>query len=176
VRTPIPDDGARRGYRFSVEGARRASAALFVGRDAERAAPHRSRGRRAASVKSSSSGNAGAGKTALLDHFLDDSRRRRLAARAPGARAAGPRPGLHGSARLAEPACDEAGGDEVVQPARRALGWLLQLPGSVDDGTADTLRARVSNSSWEAGLLELGEALESLASEKPLVLVLEDLH
>jgi len=173
----------RRGYRFAVEPAERGgSAPVFVGREVERAVLHEAlaetqSGRRRVVLVSSA---AGGGKTALLDHFLDEVR-----ADGGGRCARGQALELHHGRvegctavlDLLSRLCDEAGGDEVVQTlAHRAPGWLLQLPGRVDDGTADALRARIATSSWEGRLLELGEAVESLAAEKTLVLVLEDLH
>ena len=168
----------RRGYRFSVETG--AATPIFVGRDAEQAGLHealaRARsGRREVVLVA---GEAGAGKTALLDHFLE-------VLRADGVRCArGQALELHGGGEgcaaildLLSRLCDEAAGDEVVSElSRRAPGWLLQLPGRVDDATAERLRGRVTNPSWEGRLLELGEAVEALAAEQPLVLVLEDLQ
>ncbi len=172
----------RRGYRFAVEPAERgANAPVFVGRDVERAALHAALaetqgGQRRVVLVSSP---AGGGKTALLDHFLDEVRADGGArcARGQAFELQGRVEGCTAVLDLLSRLCDEAGGDEVVEAlARRAPGWLLQLPGRVDDGTADTLRARLANASWEGRLLELSEAVESLAAEKPLVLVLEDLH
>src|SRR6185295_3053867 len=72
--------------------------------------------------------------------------------------------------------CDEANGDDVIQALSRwAPSWLLQLPGRVDNVTADRLCGRVWSPNWECRLRELSEALEQLAFERPLVLVLEDL-
>lgn len=189
IRTALGQDAERflttvprRGYRFSLDGGDGSgSAAVFVGRDAERAALHEAlartqRGDRQVVLVS---GAAGAGKTALLDHFLDEIRADGgvRCARGQALELQGPVEGCTAVLDLLSRLCDEAGGDDVVQAlARRAPGWLLQLPGRIDDRTADALRARVSNSSWEGRLLELGEAVESVASRSPLVLVLEDLH
>jgi len=168
----------RRGYRFLVETG--AVKPIFVGRDAEQAGLHealaRARsGRREVVLVA---GEGGAGKTALLDHFLE-------VLRADGVRCArGQALELHGGGEgcaaildLLSRLCDEAAGEEVVSElSHRAPGWLLQLPGRVDDATAERLRARVTPPSWEGRLLELGEAVEALAAEQPLVLVLEDLQ
>jgi class 3 adenylate cyclase len=123
-------------------------------------------------------GEAGAGKTALLDQFLETLR-------VDGIRCArGQALELHGGGEgcaaildLLSRLCDEAAGDEVVSAlSRRAPGWLLQLPGRVDDATAERLRGRATTPSWEGRLLELSEAVETLAAEQPLVLALEDLQ
>lgn len=168
----------RRGYRFVVETDARAP--IFVGREAELAELHEALaracggGRQAVLV----AGEAGAGKTALLDQFLEGLR-------ADGVRCArGQALELHGGGEgcaaildLLSRLCDEAGGDDVVAAlSRRAPGWLLQLPGRVDDATVERLRARTTTPSWEGRLLELAEAVEMLAAGRPLVLVLEDLQ
>lgn len=168
----------RRGYRFAAETG--AATPIFVGRDAEQAELHealaRARsGRRQVVLVA---GEAGAGKTALLDQFLETLR-------GDGIRCArGQALVLHGGGEgcaaildLLSRLCDEAAGDDVVSAlSRRAPGWLLQLPGRVDDATAERLRGRATTPSWEGRLLELSEAMETLAAEQPLVLVLEDLH
>jgi len=169
----------RRGYRFTVEPG--AASAVFVGREAEKAALYEAlaraqSGRRQVVLVA---GESGAGKTALLDDFLEalradgDVRCARGQALALQGRVEGCAPVLDLLSRL----CDEAEGAAVVEAlARWAPGWLLQLPGRVDDATAASLRERASIASWDARLLELGEVVEHLASAKPLVLVLEDLH
>ncbi|MBY0274232.1 AAA family ATPase [Candidatus Binatia bacterium] len=172
----------RRGYRFSLDGGDGGgSAAVFVGRETERAALHEALARARSGHRQVVlvAGDAGAGKTALLDHFLDEIRADGgvRCARGQALELQGAVQGCTAVLDLLSRLCDEVGGDDVVRVlARRAPGWLLQLAGRIDDATADALRARVSNSSWEGRLLELGEAMESLASQKPLVLVLEDLH
>lgn len=172
--TTIP----RRGYRFTLETG--IATPIFVGRDAEQAELHealaRARsGRRQVVLVA---GEAGAGKTALLDQFLETLR-------GDGIRCArGQALELHGGGEgcaaildLLSRLCDEAAGDEVVSAlSRRAPGWLLQLPGRVDDATAERLRGRATTPSWEGRLLELSEAVETLAADEPLVLVLEDLQ
>ncbi len=172
----------RRGYRFTGDpGDHGMAGPVFVGRAPEQAALHealaRARGGRRQVVLVA--GEAGSGKTALLDHFLEtlradgDIRCARGQALELHGRGEGCAAVLDVLSRL----CDEAGGDEVVQALSRwAPGWLLQLPGRVDDTTADALRGREANPSWEGRLLELGEAIENLSAETPLVLVLEDLH
>ena len=168
----------RRGYRFTVETG--VAAPIFVGRDAEQAALHEASARACSGQRQVVlvAGEAGAGKTALLDQFLDGLR-------ADGVRCArGQALELHGGGEgcaaildLLSRLCDEAGGDDVVASlSRRAPGWLLQLPGRVDDATVERLRGRAAVSSWEGRLLELAEAMETLAAEQPLVLVLEDLQ
>jgi DNA-binding winged helix-turn-helix (wHTH) protein len=172
----------RRGYRFTVEPSERGSAGpVFVGRETEKAALHEALARAQSGHRQIVfvAGESGAGKTALLDDFLEslradgDVRCARGQALELQGRVEGCAPVLDLLSRL----CDEAEGADVVEAlARWAPGWLLQLPGRVDDATAESLRGRAPNASWDGRLLELGEAVEHLASAKPLVLVLEDLH
>ena len=168
----------RRGYRFTVETG--VAAPIFVGREAEQAGLHEALARACSGRRQVVlvAGEAGAGKTALLDQFLE-------ALRADGVRCArGQALELHGGGEgcaaildLLSRLCDEAAGDEVVAAlSRRAPGWLLQLPGRVDDATAERLRGLEATPSWEGRLLELAEGVETLAAEQPLVLVLEDLQ
>ncbi len=168
----------RRGYRFAVETG--AVPPIFVGRDAEQAALHEALARACSGRRQVVlvAGEAGAGKTALLDQFLEALRGDGIrCARGQALELQGGGEGCAAILDLLSRLCDEAAGDEVVSTlSRRAPGWLLQLPGRVDDAAAERLRARATTPSWEGRLLELGEAVEMLAADQPLVLVLEDLQ
>lgn len=68
-------------------------------------------------------------------------------------------------------------GDGVVTLLRRhAPTWLAEMPGLVPAGELPALQARSAGATRERMLREMAEALEALAAEQPLVLVLEDLH
>jgi predicted ATPase len=54
--------------------------------------------------------------------------------------------------------------------------WLLQMPSLVSDSDRELLNRGVSGATRERMLREMGEALEALTAEMPLVLILEDLH
>ena len=54
--------------------------------------------------------------------------------------------------------------------------WLLQLPVLFDAARLENIRHKTSGTTRERMLREMGEALEALSVEKPVVLVLEDLH
>ncbi len=172
-----------RGYRFiaSVTDAHGGGAALsgaarsgLVGREAELARLHKWYAeiqlgyRRVGFI----AGEAGIGKTTIVDAFVT-------------AISAGD------SVRVCRGQCiEQYGAGEAYLPVLEALGWLVRDPGS---HAAHTLRDLAP--SWLvhlpslAGgtersspvpparmLRELTDALETLASNEPLVLVLEDLH
>src|SRR5271157_1438238 len=125
-------------------------------------------------------GEAGIGKTALADEFL-----RRAAVDFRGVRMARGQcvegfgskeayyPMLEALGRL----CADSGGDTVVQTlAARAPTWLVQFPALVRREQRETLQREILGATRERMLREIGEALETIASDRPLLLVLEDLH
>jgi DNA-binding winged helix-turn-helix (wHTH) protein/predicted ATPase len=125
------------------------------------------------------SGEAGVGKTTVVDLFLA-----RLGA------GSGVRVG-HGQCvehyGVGEPylpwleALGQLGhgpaGHEIIAELRRyAPLWLVQFPWLVSDAELERLQRQVQGATPARMLRELAEALEMLAAEQPLVLVLEDLH
>ena len=124
-------------------------------------------------------GEAGAGKTSLLEELAARVERHGPAWIATGQSlehtgAGEPYgPVLDGLSRLAR----EPDGDEVVAVLRRhAPTWLLQLPGLIDEGDAERLRALTVGATGERMRREVLEALEELTVRRPMLLVLEDLH
>jgi DNA-binding winged helix-turn-helix (wHTH) protein/tetratricopeptide (TPR) repeat protein len=125
-------------------------------------------------------GEAGIGKTTLLDEF-----QRRAAAH------------IH-SLRIARGQCVEGyGGREAYYPVLEALGgmcqgagaeplveilatqaptWLVQFPALVKREHRRTLHREIQGATRERMLREICEALETITSENPLLLLLEDLH
>lgn len=59
---------------------------------------------------------------------------------------------------------------------RYAPTWLVQLPALASEARLETAARRAFGATRERMLREMGEALEALASDVPLVLLLEDLH
>jgi DNA-binding winged helix-turn-helix (wHTH) protein/predicted ATPase len=179
----------RRGYRFvaPVSSTQRAHPATgrqdsaFVGRDAELAVLegwwHRARdGQRQVGFVAA---QAGVGKTALVDVFVDQI--------------SGVQQLLVGRGQCVEqfgegepylPVLDALTGlcrghdgqrvREVLDSA--APTWLLQLPGLLDPAEVEAMQRRVLGATSQRMLRELGVAIEILTAERPLVLVCEDLH
>jgi tetratricopeptide (TPR) repeat protein len=70
-----------------------------------------------------------------------------------------------------------ADGATLVKHLRRhAPTWLAQLPALVDAAEQEALARRALGSTRERMLRELAELLDAFTAERPLVLVVEDLH
>jgi hypothetical protein len=64
----------------------------------------------------------------------------------------------------------------VVLLHQYAPSWLVHLPALVPDAETEALWRRAGRATRERMLRELAEVVEALTTERPLVLVLEDLH
>jgi len=122
-------------------------------------------------------GEAGIGKTALVDMFL-----RNFAA--------------DRSIRIGRGQClEQYGTSEAYLPILEAIGrlcreqpevvdvlrahaplWLLQMPSLVSAADRESLNQAVFGATRERMLREMSEALQALTEQGPLVLILEDLH
>ncbi|HEU5131817.1 MAG TPA: AAA family ATPase, partial [Pyrinomonadaceae bacterium] len=122
-------------------------------------------------------GEAGIGKTALVDAF---------ARTIPS----------DGSIRVGRGQClEQYGTGEAYLPVLEAIGrlcrevpkvadvvrahapmWLLQMPSLLSASEREQLSRGVSGATRERMLREMGEALDVLTADVPLVLILEDLH
>jgi predicted ATPase/DNA-binding winged helix-turn-helix (wHTH) protein len=184
-----------RGYRFLPEVKRldlescrgdasplaRANGRVVVGRDAEldslRAALRSARDRRRTTLVVS--GEAGAGKTTLVDVFLE--------------RATVPGPALigwgacveqYGSGQAYLPVLDAVralcrgrSADRVIEVfTRHAPAWLVQMPGVVRPDRLDDLQRRAAGATQARIVCELADALEALSVDAPVVLVFDDLQ
>jgi predicted ATPase/DNA-binding winged helix-turn-helix (wHTH) protein len=68
-------------------------------------------------------------------------------------------------------------GDQLVAVLRQyAPSWLVQMPGLVPRSAWESLQRTAGGATQPRMLRELTEALDVLTGERPLVLVLEDLH
>ena len=73
--------------------------------------------------------------------------------------------------------CRAEGGERVLARLRQfAPSWVVQLPALLSDDEYAALQQRVVGTTRERMLREIVEALEVLSAERPVVLVLEDLH
>src|SRR5215469_5420022 len=124
-------------------------------------------------------GEAGIGKTTLVQAFLAK------AEELPGIRVARGQclehygageaylPLLDGFSRL----CRSPGGDQVLNLLRnQAPTWLAQMLSLVPQSERANLQSQTMGATRERMLREMAEAIETLSSETPLLLVLEDLH
>ena len=122
-------------------------------------------------------GEAGIGKTALVDEFL--------AAAAQDTRVLGGGcvegyggtepyyPVLEALGRL----CREAGGEQVKAAlVSIAPTWAILMPSYVPADILDSLLARTIGAGRERMMREICDLLQALARERPLLLVLDDLH
>jgi DNA-binding winged helix-turn-helix (wHTH) protein len=152
----------------------------LVGRDAELIRLHRSwekalQGERQVVFVT---GEPGIGKTTVVDAFL-------AAIAPPGAWVTWGQcvehygvgeaylPVLEAFGRL----CRQPQGQSVIGLLHRhAPTWLVQMPALLGDDELESLQRRVQGATRERMLREMADALEALAHDTPLVLVLEDLH
>jgi DNA-binding winged helix-turn-helix (wHTH) protein len=123
-------------------------------------------------------GEVGIGKTALVETFLagphaSDCRVGRGQCLDHYGAGEAYLPVLEAVSRLAR----GPDGDQVLAVLHRhAPTWLVQLPALLGPQDLAALQPRVVGPTRERMLREMAEALEALAADRPLVLVLEDLH
>ena len=122
-------------------------------------------------------GEAGAGKTALVEHVIASAARREPLA-------------ITGSQCL-----EQVGAAEAYMPVLEAIGrlvredgaarallrryaptWFAQLPWLIAEEDRDSLGRALLGAARERMLREMAEFVEALGAEIPLILVLEDLH
>jgi DNA-binding winged helix-turn-helix (wHTH) protein/predicted ATPase len=124
-------------------------------------------------------GEAGIGKTTLVDVFLTQ-----IAPQQPLAIGRGQCIDHYGAGEAYLPLLEAFGqlgqaanGTQVIEVLRQhAPSWLLQLPALWSTHEVPMLQQRALGATRERMLRELAEAVEILAHDRPLVLVLEDLH
>jgi predicted ATPase/DNA-binding winged helix-turn-helix (wHTH) protein len=124
-------------------------------------------------------GEAGLGKTTLLETFLQE-----LGDHGPVRIARGQCIEHYGAGEAYLPVlealgglCKEPGGQDLITLlSRQAPTWVVQMPWLVTDAEFEALQRRVVGTTQERMLREMVEALAVCAVERPLILVLEDLH
>ena len=157
------------------------AASMLVGRESELAGLHARLARAFAGERQLVfvTGEAGIGKTTLVETFLADV-------------------GETNVARIGCGQCvEQYGAGEPYLPILEALGrlgraegsepllqilkqhapsWLVQLPGLLNDREMAAVQRRAQGATRSRMLRELAEALDALTRDAPLVLLLEDLH
>ncbi len=124
-------------------------------------------------------GEAGIGKTTLLDVFEQNaaSRPRVRIARGQCVEGFGGKeayyPVLEALGRWFR---EEEGSSVVHTLAKQAPTWLIQFPSLVKAEQRNALQNEILGATRERMVREICEALESLTAQDPLVLILEDLH
>jgi DNA-binding winged helix-turn-helix (wHTH) protein len=125
-------------------------------------------------------GEAGIGKTALADEF-----QRQVRLDVPGLRIArgqcvegyGGKEAYYPILEALGQLCQGSEGEPVVQIlTTQAPTWLVQFPAFVSSKQREMLHREILGATRERMLREIGETLETITSEKPLVLVLEDMQ
>lgn len=143
-------------------------------------------------------GEAGIGKTTLVEAFLsgvrsyEASRVQNANPRTPGRELPTPGPWIgqgqsvehYGASEPYLPVLEALGrlgrgpdGEHLIAVLRRyAPTWLGHLPALVSPAEREQLQREVQGATSQRMLREMAEALEALTAERPLLLVLEDLH
>ena len=122
-------------------------------------------------------GEPGAGKTSLVEHFIAGAARTHAVAVTGGQCLE-----QLGSAEAYMPVLEAIGRlVRVSGPARTLLRryaptWFAQLPWLVEDDDRERLERELVSAARDRMLREMGEFVEALSAEMPLILVLEDLH
>src|SRR5436309_682252 len=124
-------------------------------------------------------GEAGVGKTTLIDEF------HKIATRQPNLRVVRGQcvEGFGGKEAyypvleaLGQWVRDSGGGSVVHTLAKQAPTWLIQFPSLVKSDQREALQKEILGATRERMVREICEALETLTAQDPLVLILEDLH
>jgi len=125
-------------------------------------------------------GEPGIGKTSLVDEF-----QHRSSAEVPGIQIVrgqciegyGGKEPYYPVLEALNQLCRGPGGVSVIATlAAQAPTWLVQFPAFVTHEHRQTLQREIMGTTGERMLREIGEALETIVSASPLMLVLEDLQ
>ena len=122
-------------------------------------------------------GEPGIGKSTLVEAFAGEIERRLAGRVARGQcleQRGAPEPYLPVFDALSRLCRDDA--EALALLSHLAPTWLVQLPALVEPGDRADLERRALGGTTERMLREAAEVLEAVASDRPLVLVLEDLH
>ncbi|PON16705.1 hypothetical protein C2W62_17040 [Candidatus Entotheonella serta] len=124
-------------------------------------------------------GEAGIGKTALVDVFLQQIAADETVWIGQGqcVEAYGTREAYLPLLEILRQLCRGMRGDQVLERLQReAPSWLLQMPALLPQATYRALQQQYGGATQDRMLRELAEAIESLTTTSPLLLVVEDLQ
>ena len=124
-------------------------------------------------------GEAGIGKTTLVDEFHQAATRRPnlRVIRGQCVEGFGGKEAYYPVLEaLGQWVRDAGGGSAVHTLAKQAPTWLIQFPSLIKAEQREALQKEILGATRERMVREICEALESLTAQDPLVLVLEDLH
>jgi len=124
-------------------------------------------------------GEAGIGKTTLVDEFHQAATRRPnlRVIRGQCVEGFGGKEAYYPVLEALGQWIRDAGGVSVVHTlAKQAPTWLIQFPSIIKPEQRQTLQKEILGATRERMVREICEALEALTAQDPLVLVLEDLH
>jgi DNA-binding winged helix-turn-helix (wHTH) protein len=182
---------SRRGYRFiapvtdgaSASGAAARPAKALVGRGDALAQLHQCLERMSKKGERQIvfvTGEPGIGKTAVADAFIDqaaDESPDIHLARGQCIEGYGSKEAYYPMLEVLAGLCRGDSGDAIVQIlAAQAPTWLVQFPALLTPERSEILRREVLGATPERMLREIGDALETIASRSPLVIVFEDLQ
>ena len=180
----------KRGYQFVASVTDESAAAALpaegtrkiVGRESELAklGGYLSRAQRSERQIVFVTGDLGIGKTALVDEFQRQTGAnfpRILTARGQCVEGFGGKEAYYPMFEALGHLCRGPEGDSVVQIlATQAPTWLVQFPAFVKPKQREMLQREILGATRERMLREISEALETIASGSPLLLVFSDLH
>src|SRR5262249_48795983 len=124
-------------------------------------------------------GEAGIGKTTLIDAFQQTAGRRAnlRVVRGQCVEGFGGKEAYYPVLEALGQWVREAGGDAVIHALeKQAPTWLIQFPALIRADQRETLQKEILGATRERMVREICEALETSTAQDPLVLVLEDLH
>jgi DNA-binding winged helix-turn-helix (wHTH) protein/tetratricopeptide (TPR) repeat protein len=125
-------------------------------------------------------GEPGIGKTALVDEFARQAARRvrgMHVARGQCVEGYGGKEAYYPVLEAVGQLCRDSGREAVVDTlATQAPTWLVQFPAVLKRQHRENLKREILGATRDRMLREIGDALETISSASPLLLILEDLH
>ncbi len=125
-------------------------------------------------------GEPGIGKTALVDQFAQRAARMVRGIRIVRGECLegyGGKEAYYPVLEAVGQLCRDSGGDAVVETlAAQAPTWLVQFPALLTREHRENLQREILGATRERMLREIGDALETISTASPLLLILEDLQ